>query len=597
MTSAPLKGKAATALKEKWLAAWPQAMKAWSPFLRLQEPLWCTSVTKEKKHGLTQSFAMIRLSDHRVVISLRQIKALSLEDYAIEVLAHEVGHHVQYPGSLLEYGRLLSKVNRVLGAHRKYGPFIMNLYTDLLINDRLFRLSKLRMDEIYRLLRDPNNRDPVWNLYLRIYERLWGLPRQTLGTEINEEMELEADFGARIIQIYQTDWIKGGVRFAALFKRHLESYTDNEMTKSSRWLDIHGMDVGDAVPDGLSVEHIDIDDLLHPIDDKHLTGLGVRSKRDSAEEDAKDSNDGKSVGGSGAPDKRLVSPLSPIDYIRLLQEMGVKGDPKDWVVQFYKEQARPYLISFPGKRVDQTTDPLPESLDIWDTGSSVSQIDWMESLYRSPVVIPGVTTVERAYGIGTGGDPEFSPPDVYIGVDCSGSMANPAQRYSYPAVAGTVILLSALRAGSRAMVCLSGEYRSPGSYVETDGFLRNESKLMRVLTDYLGTGSYYGPRHLVHLFLEGKHKHKECHILIVSDSDFFNGIQLLKEGWEKMKAVVECCGAGATAVLNLSEWSVDRNKDYIDKLESIGWDVAIVSTQEELIKFAYEFSKKTYEER
>ena len=30
-------------------------------------------------------------------------------------------------------------------------------------------------------------------------------------------MELEADIGARIIQIYAQDWMKGGVRFALLF--------------------------------------------------------------------------------------------------------------------------------------------------------------------------------------------------------------------------------------------------------------------------------------------------------------------------------------------------------------------------------------------
>ena len=38
----------------------------------------------KKKEGLTQSFAMIRFSDHRVVISLRQIKDQALEGYAPE---------------------------------------------------------------------------------------------------------------------------------------------------------------------------------------------------------------------------------------------------------------------------------------------------------------------------------------------------------------------------------------------------------------------------------------------------------------------------------------------------------------------------------
>src|SRR5580693_8263146 len=60
-------------LKAAWLAKWPDAIKAWSPYIKLSEPTWCYSESDEKREGLTGSFAMIRLVDHRVVISLRQI--------------------------------------------------------------------------------------------------------------------------------------------------------------------------------------------------------------------------------------------------------------------------------------------------------------------------------------------------------------------------------------------------------------------------------------------------------------------------------------------------------------------------------------------
>ena len=133
------------------------------------------------------------------------------------------------------------------------------------------------------------------------------------------------------------------------------------------------------------------------------------------------------------------------------------------------------------------------------------------------------------YGLSQGGEPEIKPPDVYIGVDCSGSMGNPASRYSYPALAGTVILLSALRAGARAMVCLSGESGGRGSFKETNGFMRDEKELMGTLTDYLGTGAYYGPRHLVRTFLEGAHRFRDSHVLVVSDSDLFYGVDQLEK--------------------------------------------------------------------
>ena len=152
--------------------------------------------------------------------------------------------------------------------------------------------------------------------------------------------------------------------------------------------------------------------------------------------------------------------------------MGVRGNPKDWVVQYYKEQARPYLINFKTKPQPQSVDPL-ESLDVWDQGSPMVQIDWMESLFRSPHVI-GVTTVERVYGLSQGGEPEIKPPDVYIGVDCSGSMGNPASRYSYPALAGTVILLSALeRVLGQWSVCLE-KVVVEALLKKLNGFMRDE---------------------------------------------------------------------------------------------------------------------------
>ena len=65
-------------ITKKWLLAWPKALKVWSSYVRLQEPIWCTDQKQEKKEGLSQSFAMIRLSDHRIVISLRKVEKSDL---------------------------------------------------------------------------------------------------------------------------------------------------------------------------------------------------------------------------------------------------------------------------------------------------------------------------------------------------------------------------------------------------------------------------------------------------------------------------------------------------------------------------------------
>ncbi|PKL16706.1 MAG: hypothetical protein CVV49_14770 [Spirochaetae bacterium HGW-Spirochaetae-5] len=93
-------------LKDKWLVRWDEAVKLWSPFVKLRTPVFCETAKDEKREGLTGSFAMIRLTDFSVVISLRQIESLGLGDYALEILAHEAGHHIYAPGDLADNSRI-----------------------------------------------------------------------------------------------------------------------------------------------------------------------------------------------------------------------------------------------------------------------------------------------------------------------------------------------------------------------------------------------------------------------------------------------------------------------------------------------------------
>jgi hypothetical protein len=92
-----------------WKSHWQQAKLEWNPFLRLQEPIWCMSHQDAKKEGLTGSFAMIRLNDHRIVINLQEITERVITDYAIEVLAHEIGHHIFAPANLYDNAILLKQ--------------------------------------------------------------------------------------------------------------------------------------------------------------------------------------------------------------------------------------------------------------------------------------------------------------------------------------------------------------------------------------------------------------------------------------------------------------------------------------------------------
>lgn len=205
------------ALRDAWLAQWPRALDVWSRLLKLSEPRWCLTPEDEKKYGLSDSFAMIRLTDQAVVIGLERARAMGVEGFAREVLAHEIGHHVFVPANMLDQGRMLARMRRALPTKEALAPLVANLYADLLINDRLQRDAGLDIAGVYRVLARPDATDKMWTLYMRIYEILWSLPRGSLAAaKTDDKLEADAVLGARLVRSFARDWLDGAGRFAAL---------------------------------------------------------------------------------------------------------------------------------------------------------------------------------------------------------------------------------------------------------------------------------------------------------------------------------------------------------------------------------------------
>ena len=569
-------------LQEDWSRAWDEAIDLWSKFTKLSSPIWCNSQKEEKEESLTGSFAMIRLTDYRVVISLRQIEEKGLGEFSREILAHEIGHHVYAPANLRDNARLAARIRVGLPSKEIFTNFVANLYTDLLINFRLQRSFGLDIASVYKKLQ-PEDASDIWTLYMRIYERLFCLTAGTLAKEkVPPSMEGDADLGARLIRAYSREWLEGAGRFACLCLPYLMKASQNMIVKLPPWLDTLSAGDGDIIPDGLvEIDEGEANGAIHPSEDTDLTGLRANS---GAEEPSM--GDGvEKIGGQKNQYR------SPDKYIELLRGVGVKLTEEEMVCRYYRERAVPHIIPFPTREVREAKDPLPEGLDVWDIGTPVSSIDWVETVVRSPYIIPGVTTVERTYGNSDGGLPEKLPLDLYLGVDCSGSMKNPKVSLSYPVLAGTIILLSALRTGARVMACLSGEM--PGKFSQTKGFIGDEKEIMKVLTGYLGTGYAFGIKRLRDTFIEGPKPKRPTHILIVSDSDLFYMLNSAKEGWEIARQACEIAGGGATACLEIAYPAY--NTADIEKLRSLGWTVHLVPDMSGVVAFARAFAKMKYD--
>jgi hypothetical protein len=570
-----------------WQAAWEPALATWSRFTKLEEPRWLFTREEEKRAGLTDSFAMIRLSDHSIVISLRQVAAQHLDRFAQEILAHEIGHHVLAPADLADNARMLARLRSALPGLGQLAPFVGNLYTDLLINDHLARSAELDLAGLYKSLRGDESPGELWNLYMRIYEQLWSLERGTLSSEpLSSELITDAALGARLVRVYSRDWLEGASRFAAL----LYPYLAKEQKKADKGfgslLDASQAGAGEDIPDGMAeIEEAEISGSLHPRDDPELSGI------DSPLEVVDGDTSANPQAGDTRRGGRKRQYRGPAEYTELMKSTGVTAATDRLVMRYYKELARSHLIPFPSRRMPRASDPLPEGLDPWDAGEPIADVDWLESINRSPQVVPGVTTVQRSYGSTEGGDPEKLPLDLYLGIDCSGSMSNPAMQLSYPVLAGVVVALSALRAGAKTQACLSGE---PGDHDQTDGFVRSETAILGLLTGYLGTGYAFGVGRLKESILDVPAFSRAVHLLIISDADWFYMLDQFPRGWQIAEQALIKAGGGATAVLNLPYATGNPEQKAIKRLQAIGWQVALVSSEAELVDFARAFARDTY---
>lgn len=578
-------------LREEWIAAWPAALSAWSKFTRLREPKLCLTEAAAQGEGLAGSFAMIRLQDQAVVVSLPEVISARVDAFATEILAHEIGHHVLAPATLTDHARMIARMRWSLPTVEQHAPMVANLYTDLLINDRLQRSAGLRIANVYQAISKCESGGAVWALYLRIYEMLWRLERGSLGGgKTGDQLEGDAWLGARLVRSYARDWMDGSGRFAALLLPHLLEDTQSA-DLIEKLLDTRHAAAGGEASGLIEEEAGERDGALHPAQDPALADLPESENADAG--DVRDAKPAESERNTPARGQMR----EPFQFGEILRAAGLAVSDHEAAVRYYRERARPYLIPFPSRPTPRSTDPLPEGLEPWDLGHALDDADWLQSVLQSPHVIPGMTTVQRVWGTSEGHEPGRIPLDLDLYVDSSGSMPNPQQLTSYPALAGAVICLSALRAGARVQATL---WSGKNQFTTTGSFVRDEAAILRVLTGYFGGATAFPIHVLRDTFANRKPHARPAHVLVISDdgvSTMFDRDERGGSGWDIAAAALHRAAGGGTLVLNLPEKWESGGGVYADirrARDEQGWHVHRVATLEELVEFARLFSRLRY---
>lgn len=571
-----------------WRRQWPEALAVWSKFTRLSDPRLCETSVEASRHGLSGSFAMIRLVDQSVVIDVEGIARLGLQDYGREILAHEIGHHVLAPGSAVDQFRLLARIRAALPTLAHQAPMVANLYTDLLINDRLHRQASLRMPDIYRIL-GAHEKNPgaskVWALYMRIYEIAWQLDKGSLGGgAATVEMDTDAWLGAKIIRVYAGEWLTGGARFATLILPYLVE--DKQAARALAYLHDTRHAALDCDPAGAQIAEMGENEARrHPVDDEAISGMAPADAEKAGEEEG---------GGAGQAHE-------PFEYGEILRAAGISMSDEEIAVRYYRERALPMLVPFPKKAAPLSGEPQMEGIEPWVLGDPLDELDWMQTLLASPRPIPGLTTMRRVHTSEPSHmrKPQVMDLDMYV--DSSGSMVNPQVGTSYPALAGAIIALSALRAGASVKVTL---WSSKKQVMQTPGFIRDSDPVLKVLTAYFGGGTDF-PIHCLRETYAGTTPLKRpVHILMISDygiDTMFDKDEKGNSGWDIAARALKVAGGGGTMALDLaSDW--DQNTEWMpDYLKTLkraqstqGWHIHPVNDTDQLIDFARAFSRRHY---
>lgn len=582
---------------ERWRSQWPAALQAWSAFTQIRDPSLWFLPDDLRREGVDGTLASIRLFDQVVQVNLPLVRHYGLEDFGLEFLAHEIGHHVFTPGNLADQARCMYAMKQALfGISIDVVQRTTNLYQDLLINDRLVRSSGLDLAAIYERLNQRDAGQPssgVWTVYMRTYEHLWRCPPGRLAPPgVSEEMNGDAALLARLIRHYAGDWLRGSKRFATVMYPYI---IEDKKNCSPEVFTIYGMNdcAGaarcpeglDGVPDGLLVVQDSEQDDGMGFDD--LLGGGNFPQSD------RDAKGGRTAAAPPRPGSKEASTgqhREPFQFREILAGLGINLDQHAVTTRYYRERSLPHLIPFPQRRSPRVFDPLPEGYDSWDAGEDIQDLDLFGSLMRSPRLVPGVTTVQRVYGDAPGHEPARVPVDLDIYVDCSGSMPDPSVNISYLALAGTILTLSALRAGARVQATL---WAGPRQFETSGGFLRDEKKLMGIVTGYIN-GSTAFPLHILReTYANRSPSSPPVHIVVISDEGVDTILQPDERktpGEDLCRTALDMARGGATLVLNLPR----RKWDAEEKLLGLGFGIHRVTDWPDLVAFARRFVRDNY---
>jgi hypothetical protein len=177
-------------------------------------------------------------------------------------------------------------------------------------------------------------------------------------------------------------------------------------------------------------------------------------------------------------------------------------------------------------------------------------------------------------------------------------MPDPRQRTSFPTLAGAIVAMSALKVGARVQATLWSGARQ---WMGTEGFVRDETKVLTVLTGFYGGGTAFPIHVLRDTYARRKPTERPVHILMISDdgiTTMFATDERGASGWDISAASLKRARGGGTMALNLAPGYLEAAYPAAQELARAraeqGWEIYPVADMADLVAFARAFSRRRY---
>lgn len=532
--------------------AWPRAQAHWSSFLAMTDPVLATALP---------AVAQIHLGTRQVSLDAGEIRKHGLEDCIEALLAHEVGHHVRYPGTLAVQARM-----RLL--ERSLIPYpdcsVINLFTDLMINEQLGAVYRAPLVRAYRALA-PVERwqdGPLLGFYLTVYEEIWQLPPgHLLGAAATGYEAAYPGFRADA-QLLAQD----------LFHLEPNLYTQFLFFLSVALRYLAPPSGAPATLDGrCSSGEPSVDDWADAItpsaQERAAVARALREgwiRRELADR----------LVGEHARERRIAGlPGAGTDDARQVPEI---------MASYYRQEAERHLFRVPTRRVLGEA-VVPTTLDDWELGDPVRSIDWQATL-RSRGDIYGAASPLRRDIVADheGLEQPAERPRVEIYLDVSGSMPNPIVSINAMTLAAEVLAVGAVRAEGavRALLYSTGT-------TELWSWCRSEAEIARFLMHYIGAGTAFPFDRLAASVREcGR---EQPHRVVITDRDFDTNFDADRE---HAVTVAEAASRGRLVLL-LHHPAPERVRGY----EALGASVVAVAELDDLPRAAASLARALFEVR